>query len=111
VSRLGTTQAWNRALALGLAAITIAAFFKPVGYSRLLLLLPLSIFFIAYLPNDGLRASSIFRYESASLPLFAVMAVWLSTPPRKRLLIAFAGLSLALQVFYAYRFSRGLWVG
>jgi hypothetical protein len=111
ISRLMKTQGWNRIIALALLGILIAAYFRPVGIPRVLLLLPLSIFLISYLPNWGLRASSLFRYESASIPLFVVLAVWLSNSSRKTLLFTIMTLSMALQMYYAFRFSRGLWVG
>jgi hypothetical protein len=111
LSRLLKTQGWNRIIAFVLLVILGAAYFRPVGMPRVLLLLPLAIFLISYLPNWGLRASSLFRYESASIPLFVVMAVWLSSPSRKPLLFTIGALSMALQMYYAFRFSRGLWVG
>ena len=80
------------------------------GDSALLLALPLIIFMMAYLPNAGLRASSIFRYESAGVPLFMVLAVWLSIPTRKPLLISLMAFSLLVQVYYAFLYSRGLWI-
>jgi hypothetical protein len=66
---------------------------------------------MSYLPNSGLRASSILRYESAGIPLFVVTAIWLSAPRRKPLLLAVGGLSLIVQLYYAFLFSRGFWVG
>ena len=111
MSRLLKTQGWNRIIALALLVILIAAYFRPICIPRVLLLLPLAVFLISYLPNWGLRASSLFRYESASVPLFVVMAAWLSSPSRRSLLFAITALSLALQLYYAFLFSRGLWVG
>ena len=111
IDRLKTTQAWNRLFALTLFTVMIAALLKPTGIPRILLMLPLIIFLMAYIPNAGLRASSIFRYESAGIPLFMVLAVWLSAHHRKPLLVSIMAFSLLVQIYYAFLYSRGLWIG
>jgi Gpi18-like mannosyltransferase len=110
-NRLLKTQGWNRVIALALLVVLIAAYIRPVPIPRTLLILPLTIFLITYVPNWGLRASSMFRYESASLPLFLVMANWLSVPSRRPLLFCICTCSMGLQLYYAFLFSRGMWVG
>jgi hypothetical protein len=111
IDRLTRTSVWNRGIALALFAVLIAALSQTTAVPKLVLAVPLVIFVISYLPNWGLRASSIFRYESGSVPLFLVMAIWLSAPRRLPMLLAVGGLSLAVQLYYAFLFSRGLWIG
>jgi hypothetical protein len=108
---LTRTSVWNRFMALALLGVMIAAARKATAVPRVLLVLPLVIFLMTYLPNHGLRASSIIRYESCAIPLFVVIASWLSAPNRKPLLLALGGLSLIIQIYYGFLFSRGLWVG
>jgi len=111
IDRLRRTSAWNRAMALVLLCVLVGAALRRTAVPKLVLVLPALIFMMSYLPNSGLRASSILRYESAGIPLFVVMAIWLSAPRRKPLLLAVGGLSLIVQLYYAFLFSRGFWVG
>ncbi len=111
LDRVKTPQAWNRVFAWTLVIIMLAAVIQPTGIPRIFLGLPLVIFLMAYLPNGGLRASSIFRYESAGIPLFVITAIWLSSKNRKPLLFGLLGLSLLVQIYYAFLYSRGVWVG
>jgi hypothetical protein len=102
---------WNRLIAVGLLVLCITAWFKPAGVPRLLLLLPSAIWLMSYLPNWGLRFSSIYRYEAGGIPLFVVLALWLSVPSRRPLLIIIAAISFTVQLYYAFLFSRGFWIG
>jgi hypothetical protein len=111
INRLSHPSAWNRIMALALFVVLILALFKESGVSNVFLVLPFIIFMMSYLPNFGLRASSILRYESAGIPLFVVASVWLSNPKRRPILITIAALCLGVQIYYAFLFSRGYWIG
>jgi hypothetical protein len=111
IDRLTRTSAWNRIFALALLLVMAVAMFRTTAVPKVAMALPLIIFIMAYLPNMGLRASSIYRYESAGIPVFVVMAIWLSAPRRRRLLLAVGGISLAAQLYYAFLFCRGFWIG
>ncbi len=102
---------WNYAIAFGVLILTLIALCRPANVSRILLILPLAIFIMSYLPNWGLRCSSIARYETPAIPLFAVIALWLSPPSRRGLLLCVMAISFAVQLYYAYLYSRGFWVG
>ena len=110
-SRMKTSQAWNRLITVALLIMLVGAVIKRSAVPRLLLLTPLVIFLMAYLPNFGLRASSILRYESAGVPLFVVLGWHLAKPKRQPILAFVVVASLGLEVYYAYLFSRGSWVG
>jgi hypothetical protein len=112
LDRLHRPQGWNRILALAIVSVMLVGFWKPGPIPRTLLLLPLIIFLMTAIPNHGLRLSSVVRYESAGLPIFGLLAVWLSLTERRRpVLLAVLGLGAAIQVYYAVLFSRGVWVG
>jgi hypothetical protein len=111
ISHLSQPSAWNRVMALVLLGMLILALVKESGVSKILQVLPLIIFMMSYLPNSGLRVSSIVRYESAGIPLFVATAVWLSNPRRRPILITIAALCLGIQIYYAVLFSRGYWIG
>jgi len=112
LDRLHRPQGWNRIIAGLFVLVMLIGFWKPGKMPRTYLLLPLIIFLMTALPNHGLRLSSVVRYESGGLPVFAVLAMWLAlTERRKPLLMAVLGLQLAIQVYYAVLFSRGVWVG
>jgi hypothetical protein len=109
--RILTPQAWNRGLALIILLVTVFGFVKPMGIPRVLFLLPLLIFMMTALPGGGLRISSLPRYESASIPIFLLTAVWLSKPRRVHVLATILLLFFAAQVYYALLFPREIWVG
>ncbi len=111
LEKSNTPQAWNRIIAVGLLVLIIIGFSKTTPVPRELFALPLIIFMMTALPNHGLRASSILRYESGALPLFALMALWLAVPRRANLMKVFLIACVGLQVVYACYFSRGIWVG
>jgi hypothetical protein len=111
IDRAQRPQAWNRGIALVLLALMVYGLCKPHGIPRILFALPLIIFLMTYVPNNGLRASSIYRYETAGLPVFALVAVWFSRPERRAALLSLLGAQLAVQIYYAVQFSRGVWVG
>jgi hypothetical protein len=109
--RLLKSSAWNRVIALAILIAAIAFVIAPNGVPRLLMVLPLAIFLMSYLPNWGLRTTSIFRYETPALPLFAALAIYLSAPRRRPLLIGIVAVCFAVQLYYAFLFNRGFWVG
>jgi hypothetical protein len=111
LDRMLKPSAWNRAIAFGLLALIGVAFIRPAGVPRILLLLPLAIWLMSFIPNWGLRCSSIYRYETAGIPLFVVIAVWLSAPSRRPLLISLGAIAFVVQLYYAFLFSRGFWIG
>ena len=78
---------------------------------RVYLIVPIVIFLLAVLPDHGLRISSGFRFESAAAPLFALVAFWLARPGRGGVLATIVALQLVMQIWYAWLFSRGVWVG
>jgi len=104
-------QAWNRALALVICAISLIGLIKPMGVPRIAFFLPLVIFLMTSLPGRGLRISSVPRYESAAMPLFLLIAVWLLPHRRARALASLLVLQFAVQIYYAALFTRGIWVG
>ena len=108
---LSRTSVWNRFMALALLGVIIAAACQSTAVPRMLLVIPAVILLMTYLPNNGLRVSSIIRYESGAIPLFVVMAIWLSAPRRRPLLLAIAVLSLIVQAYYGFLYCRGHWVG
>jgi hypothetical protein len=112
LDRLHRPQGWNRIIACLFVAVMAIGCWKPGKMPRTFLLLPLVIFLMTAIPNHGLRLSSVVRYESAGLPVFAILAMWLALNERRKpVLMAVLGLQLAIQVYYAVLFSRGVWVG
>ena len=111
LDRAGRPQAWNRILGLALVVIIAVGLFKPGPIPRIFFLVPLFIFLMTYLPNNGLRASSIIRYETAGIPIFLLVAYWLTNIERRSVLMVVLGAQLLVQCFYAIQFSRGYWVG
>jgi hypothetical protein len=111
IDRAQTPQAWNRIIALIFVGVMVVGFFRPGPVPRVLFVLPLIIFLMTYLPNNGLRASSIIRYETAGLPVFALAAYYMARRPLRPLLVALVCLQFAVQMYYAVLFSRGVWVG
>jgi len=112
MDRLHRPQGWNRIIALAIVGVMLVGFWKPGPMPRSFLVLPLVIFLMTAIPNHGLRLSSVVRYETAGVPIFALLAIWLAVNERRRpVLMTLLGLQLAVQVYYAVLFSRGVWVG
>ena len=111
MDRVGRPQAWNRIVALGLVVITVVGFFRPGPIPRLFFLVPLLIFLMTYLPNNGLRSSSIIRYETAGVPIFVLAAWWISQMRHRGVLLTLLSIQFLMQCYYAILFSRGSWVG
>jgi len=111
IDRAGRPQAWNRVVALVLVIITVVGFFKPGPIPKAFFLVPLLIFLMTYIPNNGLRSSSIIRYETAGVPIFLLGTIWLAKFQRRGVLITLLSIQLLMQCYYAILFSRGSWVG
>lgn len=110
-AKFTTPAAWNYAIALLLGVAILVALIFPGPMPRVLLVLPAVIFFVTVAPEHAMRLSSVTRYETVAPPLFLILAVWM----RRWLPRSVIGLvllaALVIQVYYAVRFSRGLWVG
>jgi hypothetical protein len=106
-----TPQAWNRGLMLLFVGLAIYGLVKQTPIRRELFVMPLVIFLMTYVPGWGTRASSIARYETAAVMCFLLMAMILLTWKRPALLAAVVAGQLGLQVYYAFLFSRGVWIG
>jgi hypothetical protein len=104
-------QVWNRAIACLILLLTLIGLVKKTAIPRLVFLFPLVVFVMTSLPGNGLRVSSVPRYETAATPLFLLVALWISPPRRKPFMIALLLLQLAVQLYYATLFPRQIWVG
>lgn len=110
-ARIFSPVAWNRGLALLTLLVAIAGFIRPMGIPRILFLLPLTIFLMTYLPGNGLRVTSVPRYQSAAIPLFMIGALWFSRRRWEPVLACILIAQFVLQMHYAYLFTREIWVG
>jgi hypothetical protein len=104
-------QAWNRGLMLLFVGLAIYGLAGQTPIRRELFVFPLMIFLMTYVPGWGTRASSVARYETAAVPCFLLLALILLSWRRPAVLGAVLVAQLAVQVYYAYGFSRGIWVG
>jgi hypothetical protein len=111
MDRAGRPQAWNRIVALALVVVTVVGCFKAGPIPRLFFIVPLMIFLMTYLPNNGLRSSSIIRYETAGVPVFLLASIWLAQMQRRGVVITILCIQMLMQCYYAFLFSRGSWVG
>lgn len=111
MDRAGRPQAWNRLIALGLVVVSVVGFFHAGPIPRVVFVVPLLIFLMTYLPNNGLRSSSIIRYETAGVPIFLLVSVWLAQMQKRGVIITVLSIQLLMQCYYAILFSRGSWVG
>jgi len=76
-----------------------------------LLLISFSILIITVVPEQGMRMSSVARYETVAPPIFLLVAYWMNKYLPRSLTTTILILALAVQTYYAYRFNLGLWVG
>lgn len=106
-----TPQAWNRGLMLVVLGLTVYGLVRPGPIPRVMFMLPLVIFLMAYLPGWGTRASSVVRFQTAALPCFILGALILARWDRPRMVGTLLGAQLAAQLYYACLFSRGIWIG
>jgi hypothetical protein len=107
--KLLSVGAWNKALALIVLAVSALALFRPRFFPRSVLLIPIGMFLIGYLPGGGARASSVARFLVAALPCFLYLAGAAVKRPR----VAYGALACCwvLQLAFVAAFSRGLWSG
>lgn len=110
-ARMFSPVAWNRGIAWLTLAVGIAGLICPGKIPRLLFLLPVIIFVMTYLPGNGLRVTSIPRYQAAVVPLFLIGAVWFSRRRLEPMLALILIAQFVLQMHYAYLFTREMWVG
>lgn len=106
-----TPQAWNRGLMLLVLGLTVYGLFRPGPIPRVMFVLPLAIFLMAYLPGWGARASSVVRFQTAALPCFTLGALILARLNRPAVVGGLLGAQLGAQIYYAFLFSRGIWIG
>lgn len=106
-----TPGVWNRLMLLPLFGLMLWGLMRRNLVPRTMYLLPIGIFLLAYVPDWGLRATSIIRFESAGLPLFLLLAAVLASWRRVPLLAPLVAAQFAVQLYYAYLFSRGFWIG
>lgn len=106
-----TPQVWNRGLMLAVLALSVYGLVRPGVMPRVVFVLPLVIFLMAYLPGWGARASSVARFQTAAVPCFLLMALLLARWNRPAVVGVILGVQLAAQLYYAMLFSRGIWIG
>lgn len=111
MDRLLKPQAWNYALAAGLLLLTLLGLWKGFGAPRVLFLLPLAIWLLGALPGRGLRISSLHRYEMGGLPLFLLVGALLVRCRWSWARWIVLSLFFGVQMYYAWLFQRGVWVG
>ena len=100
--RLLHQRTWNMSLSLCMVGLGLGGFAWPGRAPRVMYLLALLVFLMAYLPDPvtGGRMIGLSRYELAALPSFIALARW---PLLKRSNLALWGLlllSLGLQVIH-----------
>lgn len=109
--RRGLTSlgAWNKALALALAATIVAGLVRPGRIPRTLFLLPAGVLLLGYLPGLGARITCLPRFGLVALPCFLFLAAWLE---RRRTLASVLIVAAFLhQLVLAWAFTRGIWTG
>jgi hypothetical protein len=109
--RLTAISVLNYAIAAAIAVILGVALIFPGPMPRVVMALPLVIFLITVGPDHGSRFGSLGRYELVAPPLFLIAAYWMWRRVPRVAIRVLVALCVAAQVYYAWRFSRGLWVG
>jgi hypothetical protein len=107
--KLLSVGAWNKLLALIVLAVSALALVRPRFFPRSLLLVPIGMFLIGYLPGGGARASSVARFLVAALPCFLYLAG--AAVKRPRLTYGVLLGCWILQFAFVAAFSRGMWAG
>lgn len=111
-NRILKPGAWNRVMAFGLIALTLAALvFPPAGLHRAWFVLPLLLWLLAQIPDGGMRVNSLHRFLLAAPMLWIWAASTFDRPKWRALLIASAAIGLGVQCYYAWMFTRGVWCG
>lgn len=114
LSRTVRPSGWNRAMWLPITVLTFLGLIRSRRIPRVLFVLPLLILLLSTLPERGMRINSAFRYQSAAIPIFAMVAFWLAANPdrmRRAMLFSLIAVMFAVQLYYAELFCRGYWVG
>lgn len=106
-----TPQAWNRGLLLLILGVTGYGLLRPTAVARVLMVLPVGIFLMSYLPGWGERVSSIARFETPAVPMFALATILLLRLVGRRVMAGILVMQLLAQLYYAYLFTRGVWIG
>jgi hypothetical protein len=111
--RLDEPDTWNPLLNAAVVAIGVAGLVRPGGIPRVLFLLPLGVFLLAYLldPVSGTRLISIARYQLAGVPSFLLAAIWASRPAGRGPAAIVALAMMALQVHFVRGFVDWQFVG
>jgi hypothetical protein len=101
-------HSWNPLFNLLILALAIKGLIRPDRIPRVLFLLPVLIFMMAYLPDPvtGSRLLGAARYQLVALPCFLLLAKW---RPLHRYAVALPALTVALivmQCHYIRMFSN-----
>lgn len=109
LAKLVSIGAWNKLFAFLILAVSGLALVRPRLFPRLLLLIPIAIFLLGYLPGGGARDSSVARFLTGALPTFFYVAPALAKRPR----LAYGALvgCWVMQLIFVAAFSRGIWTG
>ncbi len=110
--RLFKPGIWNHAIASGLIGLALLGLiFSPGGLPRVLYVCPIIIALLAAIPHEGMRFGSIVRYELGAPMLFLLGGILLWRLRSRALAGAVLVTMLGTQCYYAWLFSRGVWVG
>jgi hypothetical protein len=103
---------WNHGIASALIALSLVGLIaSPGGLPRVLYTCPILIALLATIPHEGMRFGSVTRYELGGLVLFVLMGVLLARVRSMPLRYGVLGAMLVTQCYYAWMYSRGVWVG
>lgn len=111
--RLDEPETWNPLLNAAIVAIGVAGLVRSGGIPRVLFLLPLGVFLMAYSldPVGGTRLISIARYQLAGVPSFLLASLWASRPAGRGPAAIVALAMMALQIHYVRGFVDWQFVG
>jgi len=110
---LEPTKVWNPLFNFLILLLAVKGLIRPRNIPRVLFLLPVFIFLMAYLPDPcrGGRLVGVARYQLAALPCFLLLADWVASRwsrlGRYGLLVA----QIALQCLYVRGFVNWEMVG
>ena len=111
-SKLRSIGAWGTLLAYLTFGLSVLILIPRLPWPRHILLIPLLIFLVGFLPNHGARINSCSRFMTCALPLFAalVMLPWIRNRSCWLFAILFA-LGFMVQAMFVGGFTRGIWAG
>ncbi len=111
--RLRQPRYWNSLLALVMLALGVGGLVRPGGMPRVLFLLPVGIFLMAYLPDPsgGSYLVSAARFQTAALPCFLLVATWRWWQRHRATLALLIAAQVVLQCLYAWTFAQWQWAG